>query len=111
MGSDDVKRIFKPIHDGTLAAFCPRHTTMLDLHAAIVALKPDAIEISETILGACAEALRRGVERGVYEDVTEALLYASLLQKALERLDVGYQVNAADTLSWFELQARKPRLP
>lgn len=103
MGSDDVKRIFQPIQDATLAAISPRHSQMLKIEQAIVAFQPDALEIHD-MLAAFTPGLNKK-----YEDATEVLLYMSLLRLALERLDEGWQVDAADSLKAFDAARRKER--
>lgn len=75
-----------PIHERS-----PRHARQLDIEQRILSFCPDASEAGR-FLAAVAESLTR--QYG--EQATEALLYASLLEKALERLDCCIPVDASE---------------
>jgi hypothetical protein len=62
------------------------------IHTLIGDLQPDALECFD-LLGSLAGVLARR-----YENPSESLLSLSLAQKALERLDMGQEIDARDEL-------------
>ena len=101
----DIRKALQPIFNASMGRISSRHVEMLRIEMAVVQLNPDSIETHD-MLDAFAIALKLR-----YPDCTEVLLYMSLLNKALERLDVGYQLDAADTLTSFEAMTRAKKLP
>jgi hypothetical protein len=69
-----------------------RNVRLQMLHTLIGDLKPDALEAHD-LIGSLAGVLARR-----YENPSEALLSLSLAQKALERLDMGQEIDARDEL-------------
>jgi hypothetical protein len=69
-----------------------RNVRLQMLHTLIGDLKPDALEAHD-LLGSLAGVLARR-----YENPSESLLSLSLAQKALERLDMGQEIDARDEL-------------
>lgn len=104
MGSDDVKRIFQPIHDATIAGFCTaRHEQKKALENALVAYRPDALDASDLI-----DAIAAGLKLR-YQDCTEVLLRMTLLKGDLERLDANVQIDAEDILAAYERATERRR--
>lgn len=64
----------------------PRSARLAEIQERIQSLRPQADEAHD-VLDSLGAALRLN-----YDDCTEALLYLSLAQQALERLDLGQQV-------------------
>lgn len=111
----DVKKILEPLFRSgfdPLSPHCWSHTPQRSqrlngIISAISAFHNDGGEASE-IISAVAEGLKHR-----YENPTEALLSLTLAKLALERLDVGYQVDAKEELEALEAQIHRSerRLP
>lgn len=93
----DVKRLLEPIQRATIDAYTRgRDERKLFIEAAIVQLRPDAIEASELI-----DAISAGLKLR-YDNPSEVLLRMSLLKGDLERLDQCREIDASDVLNAYE---------
>lgn len=100
----DIKRLLEPINRATISGFISaRHQRKLEIEAVLVEFTPNAGEASD-LLDALGAGLKKRYDQ---DDCTEALLHLSMARNALERLDIGYQVEAREELEALQEQRRK----
>jgi hypothetical protein len=100
----DVKKLLEPILRGTISGFIQgRNQRKLDLEQVLTEFTPNAGEASD-LLDAIAAGLKKRYEQ---DDCTEALLHLSMARNALDRLDIGYQVDAREELEALESMRRR----
>ena len=93
----DIRKLLEPILRGTISGFIlARQEKLQAIKDAIGDVRPDALEAID-LIDALAGSLRLK-----YDNPTECLLRMSLLEKDLERLDNGHEVDARDILSSYE---------
>lgn len=100
----DIRKLLEPILLGTISGFIlARNQRKLDIESILAEFTPNAGEASD-LLDALVCGLKKRYEQ---DDCTEALLHLSMAKNALERLDIGFQVDAKEELEAIESLRRR----